>query len=225
MSSLFSKKFKAYLTDQFSASNRAHNLVRLLIISLLIFELLNIVGLLHFSPQFTWRGLMSTSLIAFLILEVIAYVYYKQKKKAALPGSLWIFTFLVIFFDFTADIFHLYDRFTWWDQILHITSSALICFIMFIIFSAFWFDKFEYKLMPRIERLHVTLYLAATATLSLGFLYEVEEYSEDLIYGTQRSGLGTDTANDLLCNFIGITIMTLALWIILRRLKKRSLLS
>jgi hypothetical protein len=53
-------------------------------------------------------------------------------------------------------------------------------------------------------------------------LYEIEEYSEDLIYGTQRSGLGTDTANDLMFNTLGVLCMCLALWVILSRARRKS---
>lgn len=215
--------FSSYLDNQFSPSARAHNIVRLCILGLLIFECLNIVKILNFSPQFTWRGLLSTSLITFIILEVIAYLYFKKKNKESLHSSVWLFTFIAIFLDFIADVFHLYDRFEWWDQSLHFTSSAMVCFILFVIISAFWLDKFHYKFMHKVARLHLAIFLSAMTAISLGALYEIEEYTEDLLYGTHRSGLGTDTANDLTCNVLGILFMSLIIWIIMKRRKSKLL--
>ena len=213
-----------YLRNQISPEAWVHNLVRLFIFGLLVFECLNILKVLNYSPQFTWRGLLSTSIITFIILEVIAYLYYKKKDNKSLHSSVWILTFIAIFLDFIADVFHFYARFDWWDQALHFTSSNLICFIIFVIISAFWLDKFQFKLMHKLTRLRFAIYISSVSALALGALYEVEEYSEDLIYGTQRSGLGTDTANDLMFNFLGILVMSLSLWVILSRAKRKSTL-
>jgi uncharacterized membrane protein YjdF len=54
-------------------------------------------------------------------------------------------------------------------------------------------------------RLKLSLLLAAASTLSLSAIYEIEEYTEDLIFHTHRLGPGADTANDLLFNLLGIT--------------------
>lgn len=108
------------------------------------------------------------------------------------------------------------------DQLLHFFSSGLVCFIIFVVISAFWLDTFRFKFMHRLDRLRLAIFIAAVSAISLGAIYEVEEYTEDLVYGTQRSGLGTDTANDLSLNFLGIVLMSLLLWFILSRQRKKS---
>ena len=50
----------------------------------------------------------------------------------------------------------------------------------------------------------LSLFLAATSTISLSALYEVEEYVEDIFFKTNRLGPGVDTASDLLFNILGV---------------------
>ncbi len=70
--------------------------------------------------------------------------------------------------------------------------------------NAFWVDRFSYALLFREGRLKLALFLAATSTITMSALYEVEEYTEDLLFHTNRLGPGTDTADDLFMNSLGV---------------------
>lgn len=216
------KHLSAYLRRHSLKWCRTSNMARLAFICLMIFQLLNMVGVLDFNPEYTWRGLFSTSFVIFIALEIVSYGYY-ARKKALLPGVLWALTFISVALDFSADFFHLYGKFDWWDQMLHFVNSANTCFIVFVIISAYWIEGFTFSLVGAAGRLRLTLWLAAATTSALGAIYEIEEYLEDLIYLTNRSGPGMDTSDDIFLNSLGILVMTLVLYIIFRQRKKKLL--
>lgn len=175
------------------------NLARLLFIGLIIFELLNYLKILQFSLEFTWLGLVITSMVSLILLEITAYKY-KQKKGYYLHWSIWLIVVAALSLDAFGDFFHLYGQYNWWDQFVHLFVSAVVCFTLFIVINAFWIDKFKFSLLFKTGRLKLSLFLAAASTISLSSLYEIEKYLEDIIFQTNRSGPGTDTANDLFFN-------------------------
>lgn len=180
------------------------NLTRLFFVALVTFEVLNSLKILRFSLEYTWLGLIITSIVAFILLEVTAYKY-KELKGHYLHWSVWLIVVGGLSLDAAGDFFHLYGKFNWWDQTVHFSNSAVVCFTLFSVISAFWIDKFKFSLLMKTGRLKLSLLLAAASTLSLSAIYEIEEYTEDLIFHTHRLGPGADTANDLLCNLLGIT--------------------
>jgi hypothetical protein len=118
--------------------------------------------------------------------------------------SVWIIVTVALWLDAAGDFFHLYGKITWWDQVVHFGVSAIMAFTLFAVINAFWVDKFQYSLLFRKGRLKLALFLSSTSSVSLGALYEVEEYLEDLLFHTNRLGPGTDTANDLSMNILGV---------------------
>ena len=181
------------------------NFSRLFFAGLIIFELLNYLKILRFNTQFTWLGLVITSMASLILLEITARKY-KQKKGHYLHWSIWLIVASGLSLDAFGDFFHLYNKINWWDQFAHSFISAVACFTLFIVISAFWIDKFKFALLMKTGRLKLSLFLAATSAMSLSALYEIEEYLEDVIFHTNRLGPGTDTANDLLCNLTGILV-------------------
>lgn len=181
------------------------NFIRLLFGALIGFELLNLVGILHLGLEYTWLGLIVTSTVSLSLLEVIAYKY-KRKKGFLLHWSIWLAVLLALCLDAFGDFFHFYGKFSWWDQTAHLFISAVVCFTLFIVINAFWVDKFKFILLFTKGRLKLSLLLAAVSTMSLSALYEIEEYLEDLIFQTNRLGPGTDTANDLFFNLVGVLL-------------------
>ncbi len=215
------RDFLSYLSHECKPVLKVRNFGRLLLFGLLIFNFLNLIRVLEFTLQFTWRGLFITALATCLILEGAAYAYYRTKGHV-LHGSVWLIVMFALGLDATADIFHFYQRFGWWDQAVHTLNSSLICFALFIAVSAFWINRPSFDLLRKPARLHLGLFIAAMTTMTLSALYEIEEYTEDMIFGTQRLGPGTDTANDLLCNAGGILIAVITLWFIMTRKRAKS---
>jgi uncharacterized membrane protein YjdF len=178
------------------------NFARLLFAGLIIFEILNFLKILQFNTQFTWLGLVITSIFVLTLLEITAYKY-RQKKGHYLHWSIWIIITTGLGLDAAGDFFHLYGKISWWDQAVHYSVSAIMAFALFAVINAFWIDKFKYSLLLKEGRLKLALFLATTSTISLGALYEVEEYLEDIFFHTNRLGPGADTANDLTLNILG----------------------
>jgi len=188
-----------------SSNSVVINFARLLFAGLFIFELLNFLKILQFNLQYTWLGLVITLLASFFVLEITAHKY-KKIKGHQLHWSMWLIVAAGLSLDAAGDFFHLYGKYSWWDQFVHIFVSAVVGFALFIVINAFWIDKFKFSLLFSAGRLKLSLWLAATTTLSLSALYEIEEYAEDVLFQTNRLGPGTDTANDLFMNLIGIAI-------------------
>jgi len=178
------------------------NFARLLFTGLIVFEILNFIKILQFNTQFTWLGLVITSIFVLTLLEITAYKY-RQKKGHYLHWSIWIIITTALGLDAAGDFFHLYVKISWWDQAVHYSVSAIIAFTLFAVINAFWIDKFKYSLLLKEGRLKLALFLAAASTISLGALYEVEEYLEDVFFHTNRLGPGIDTADDLTLNILG----------------------
>ncbi|MDP2736996.1 MAG: hypothetical protein Q8O59_04440 [bacterium] len=178
------------------------NFARVLFAGLIIFEILNFLKILQFNTQFTWLGLVITAIFSLALLEITA-LRYKQKKGHYLHWSVWIVVTIALGLDAAGDFFHLYANITWWDQVVHYADSAIINFTLFAIINAFWIDKFKFSLLFTKGRLKLALFLSTASTVSLGALYEAEEYLEDVFFHTNRLGPGADTANDLTMNILG----------------------
>lgn len=197
----------SYFMKLFHRENNSNllviNFARALFVGLFIFELLNFLKILRFNLEYTWLGLMITLIASFFTLEITAHKY-KKIKDHYLHWSMWLIVVTGLWLDAAGDFFHLYGKFSWWDQFVHLSVSAVACFTLFIVISAFWIDKFKFSLLLKTGRLKLSLLLAATNVMSLSALYEIEEYAEDFIFQTNRLGPGADTANDLFFNFTGI---------------------
>ena len=197
------------------------NFARLLFAGLIIFEILNFLKILQFNTQFTWLGLVITSIFILALLEITAYKY-RQKKGHYLHWSIWIIVTTALSLDAAGDFFHLYHKLCWWDQTVHYSVSAIMAFTLFAVINAFWIDKFKYSLLLKEGRLKLALFLATASTVSMGALYEVEEYLEDIFFHTNRLGPGTDTANDLSLNILGAitTVIIVSVYYAITRKRK-----
>ncbi len=197
------------------------NFARLLFVGLIIFEILNFLRILQFNTQFTWLGLVITSVFILTLLEITA-CKYRQKKGHYLHWSIWIIVTIALSLDAAGDFFHLYEKIFWWDKAVHYSVSAIMAFTLFVVINAFWIDKFKYSLLLKEGRLKLALFLATASTVSMGALYEVEEYLEDIFFHTNRLGPGTDTANDLSLNILGAitTVIIVSVYYAITRKRK-----
>lgn len=185
---------------------------RFLFACLWIFELLNVLKILKLNLQYTWLGLLITATFSWVFIEVVGYKYEKLKGHK-LHWIVWYITIIALSLDAAGDFFFLYGKIEWWDKVVHFFVPAIMCFTLFSVFSAFWIDKFQFALLLKEGRLKLSLLLAATTSMSLTALYEVEEYTEDLFFHTNRLGPGVDTADDLMYDFLGISTIVVIVWI------------
>lgn len=201
----------------------AINFARLLFLALIVFELLNYFKILIYNLEYTWLGLIITSVFSFTVLEVVAYKY-KKLKGEHLHWSIWFIVAAGLSLDAFGDFFHFYGNYFWWDRVVHYFVSLVAVFTLFTVISAFWIDKFKYGLLFETGRINLSLYLASVTTMALSGIYEIEEYAEDLIFHTHRVGPGFDTSDDLLMNFFGILTAVAVIYLYYFIVKKRNIL-
>jgi hypothetical protein len=179
--------------------------------ALIVFELLNLFGMLDFTLDFSWLGLIVTSAVSLIILEAIYRGF--RKNGAALPAFPYVLAAGGLWFDALGDIAHLYGKYAWYDQAAHILGGAILMSISIAILS-----RVRERNGTSIA-LMLAICLAFTALF--GNFYEFEEYLEDALYHKRqvRLGDGPDTVNDLMLNLFGGASAG-AIYFLIRRNKK-----
>lgn len=173
----------------------------------LLVEVLSWAKVLPLTLEFTWFGLILTASVAWGTVELISW---RLRKVGA--QSLWGGTLLLVLIsqctDAGGDIFRLYGTYSWYDQVAHIIGGAAVALIFFNLLTSLHAAqrvKLGFKLRG---------WLAVMGSMAVGSLYEIEEYSEDIIRNAHRLGDAFDTANDLLCNTIGAgLLMLIIVWV------------
>lgn len=183
-------------------------LARFLMLGLFIFELLNWSRILEYSSYYTWRGLVFTTIVVVAMVE-IGYFILKKKYDIRLKNWVYLVVVFQLYFDALGDTFHMYEK-SWYDQVAHFMGGF---FIMLIIWQIMH-QLHEKKILQL--KLKGQLLFAMSLTWTLGVAYELEEYIEDLIFGSNRLGDGFDTANDMLMNGSGSLIMLFIILIIFK---------
>ncbi len=186
---------------------------RAAIAGMIIFELLNELGILLFPLDFTWLGLSITAIFCWAVIEIISS---RLKKSYGAPLAGW--TMLVaagaIYMDALGDILHFYGRFGWYDQFAHFAGGGAVAILAFDV---------AWRLARKNEMpLWFSNFFAVSATALFGALYEIEEYLEDYFTGSRRLGDGPDTANDLMLDVLGAIIIVFIINIIIFLIKKNT---
>ncbi len=171
---------------------------------LFLFELLNAAGVLRFRVDFTWLGRVVSTLFVFFVVFGFDRVFHRIAKRP-MHWVVWLSATLLILVDFIGDFFQLYSRWVWYDQGAHFLSGPLIVLALYFVI-----DDLAHSL-----GWHYPHWLSYGMSLCLNVLfavlYEIEEYTEDFFYGTNRLGDGPDTANDLLLNLVGGVLVILGI--------------
>ena len=178
----------------------------------ILVEVLSWVQVLPLTLEFTWFGLILTAGFAWGALEFISW---RLRRVGA--QSLWGGTFLLALVsqcaDAFGDIFRLYGTYSWYDQVAHALGGAAVALVFFTLFTSLSNQKLIQL------GLKFRGWLAVMGAMAMGSLYEIEEYSEDVIRHAHRLGDAFDTANDMLCNTLGALLLVLTIvW--LRRRKQ-----
>lgn len=186
------------------------NLGRLGFLGWIVFELLNWQGVLHFTLDFTWGGLVLTASVVWIVLEIIS----GRLKKATgqpLPWFVLLAAVLSVSVDALGDLRHWYSGYAWYDQLAHAIGGG-VAGIM--VFTSIWqLVQAGKVLIPK----WLTGVFGLSIAVMLGAFYELEEYLEDVITGSHRLGDGFDTANDILMNTIGAIVFILVAYFLSRK--------
>lgn len=151
-------------------------------------------------------GQWSIALLAVITLLLTLIPFFIQKKYKIYISH--FFTSFIAFFlyasIFLGEVNKFYDRFWWWDLLLHLVSA--IGFGLFgVILLLFVFGKAKNK-SNAISFAVFSFCFAVT----VGVLWEIIEFSLDVTFGfnMQKSGL-LDTMSDLIIDCIGAGIASI----------------
>lgn len=160
-----------------------------------------------------WLGRWAGAFVAALTLGVTFLpMIFEERLGIRLPmtfGALIVvFLFATLFLGEVGDF---YERFWWWDVVLHSGSAigfGLIGFVL--VFMLFEGDRFA---APPLA----LAFLSFSIAMSMGALWEIFEFAMDSLVGTtmQKTGL-VDTMWDLIVDTIGASIGALAGYFYLR---------
>ncbi len=188
--------------------------------------------------------LFKVLLLSVLALELLAAVYYQSWVNALiligivilsmlpmlfarhfsvpLPAEFDLATIIFIFASiFLGEIGDFYERFWWWDKLLHLISGLLLGMLgLYLIWLLNHNVRIDLELSPGFICL-----FAFTFALSAGTTWEIFEYGVDIFLGTtmQQDGLD-DTMSDLMIDALGALIVSLGAYSYLKRGRK-SLMS
>lgn len=120
------------------------------------------------------------------------------KLPAAFLVGIVLFVFATLFL---GEVFDFYERFWWWDILLH-GSSAIGVGIVGFVFVFYLFEGDKYAAPP-----WALAAIAFALAVALGVIWEIFEFGMDQIFGLnmQKSGL-VDTMTDLIVDAVGAAI-------------------
>lgn len=173
----------------------------------LLVEVFSWAKILPLTLEFTWFGLILTASVAWGAVELISW---RLRKVGA--QSLWGGTLLIVLIsqctDAGGDIFRLYGMYSWYDQVAHVVGGAAVALIFFNLLTSLHVAQ-RISLGQKLRG-----WIAVMGSMAIGSLYEIEEYSEDIIRNAHRLGDAFDTANDLLMNTVGaILCIFIIVWV------------
>lgn len=136
--------------------------------------------------------------LATLILSM-APAMLAARLKLVLPVSFVAIIVLFVFSTlFLGEVFDFYERYWWWDIVLHGGSAITFGMIGFL-FVLFLFEGDRYAAPPL-----AIMLISFCFAVTIGTLWEIFEFGMDELFGfnMQKSGL-VDTMTDLIVDVIG----------------------
>ncbi len=143
-----------------------------------------------------WSALMISSFTLFLTWLPIAYAdRFDIKIPIRFSAAIIVFIFATLFLGEVRDF---YERYWWWDVILH-TGSAVAFGLFGFIFIFMLFEGDRWAAPPL-----AIAFLSFCVAMSIGGVWEIFEFAMDQIFGMnmQKSGL-VDTMWDLIVDSLG----------------------
>ena len=169
---------------------------------------------------FLLRGDLSSAVSATLIFFLmLAPTIAKERYRLYLPFKLELAIVLFIFLTlFLGSVAQFYDWIPFWDKFLHFQSGLLLGATGYVlVYILNEHKKIHLNLSPGFVSL-----FAVTFSISMGVVWEVFEFTSDLILGsTLWQGVGvTDTMLDLIADGVGALIISIAGYFWMYRYKR-----
>lgn len=207
----------ATAVDSGRLSNLLVNLSRVLLSGLLSYEMLNVFRIIHHPVGFAWLGLVFTTVGIWFLLEAIGF-YTKKENGQVLYSLLMLAAVAGVYADAIGDIYFLFDKISYYDQILHFFAGGATCAGII-----FWVIK-------RLEsqgKIHLGIigvgFFSWMTSVFFGVVYELGEYVHDLLTGLNSLVSAFDTANDLFLDTVGALFLVTILTIYFYHVSHRSL--
>lgn len=135
-----------------------------------------------------------------LLLTFIPSIIAKKNNIYLIPE----FHLIILIFLFASQYFgefhDYYEKYWWWDILLHIFSGVMLGFVGFMLVYIFNREK---KISVALSPIFIAIF-SFTFALSIGALWEIYEFIMDSCFGRnmQKSGL-VDTMWDLIVDSLG----------------------
>jgi len=168
------------------------------------------IGLILFIIRGDWENV-------FLTLAVIGIIvvpsFLLRESRVHVPPEFQliavVFVFLSLFLGSAGDF---YDKYWWWDIVLHIGSGFLFGIVGWIVL----FLLIQTDRLPRAIRPGLVFVFGVTFATTLGVVWEIFEFAVDSIWPSvnmmsQETGVN-DTMQDLIIDFIGAVMVGLMGW-------------
>ncbi len=144
-------------------------------------------------------------IVTALVVTVLPAVFshrFTIRLPLSFLGAISLFVFGTLFL---GEVFDFYERFWWWDMLLHGASAVGLGIIGFL-FVFYLFQGDKYAAPP-----WALAFIGFCFALAIGALWEIFEFGMDELFGLnmQKSGL-PDTMTDLIVDGIGAMIGALS---------------
>ena len=153
------------------------------------------------NKNWTYLGMSILTLLVMLLPSIM-----EKKMKIDFPSEFDIVVVLFIYAAlFLGELYSFYERFWWWDTMLHSFSGIILGNIGYALVSYLnTSSSTDINLSP----IFVALFTFCFA-LAIGALWEIFEFSMDSFFGLnmQKSGL-VDTMKDLIVDTIGAMLFS-----------------
>ena len=159
--------------------------------------LLTATGLAVFSQR--WSVVfVSVTALSLTILPAFFIQRFMVRLPMSFLGAISIFVFATLFL---GEVFDFYEKYWWWDVLLH-GGSAMGFGVIGFLFVFFLFEGDKYAAPPI-----AVAFVSFCFAITIGAMWEIFEFLMDQIFGLnmQKSGI-VDTMWDLIVDTIGASI-------------------
>ena len=158
------------------------------------------------------------SILALVLTFIPEMIETKYKMELPIEFDIAIVGFIYLSV-FVGETFDAYERFFWWDAMLHTASGVVLGFCGFLILY----------ILQRQGKLQASPMIIAVFTfcfgVALGGVWEIFEFTIDSVFGTnmQKDGL-SDTMWDLIVDTVGALAISVAAYFVVKDGETKGLL-
>ena len=170
-----------------------------------------------------WQGQYQASIEILLILFVtLLPMLLSRRFRFRIPHIFEALAVIFIYMSlFMGEVLGYYERFWWWDSVLHVSSGVLLGILGFLlVYVLNEKEEIQLHLSPGFMALFAFMF-----AMGIGALWEIFEYAMDQIFGMnmQKNGLH-DTMWDLIVDALGALVIAIFGWVHLKTEDRSSFL-